>query len=71
MYIAINIHSCRLLHLAIVHKKVDLIRATILAMEKRKQEDTKTRGVNIQNKLRQVNIILLILHEKVVTFKNY
>jgi hypothetical protein len=41
-----------ILHLAIVHKNINLTFATILAMVRRKQENNK--GINIQNKLLQV-----------------
>ncbi|CAB4010649.1 Hypothetical predicted protein [Paramuricea clavata] len=41
-----------ILHLAIVHKNINLTFATILAMVRRKKENDK--GINIQNKLLQV-----------------
>ena len=49
----------RMLHLAIAHKNINLTLAIILAMVTRREENSN--GINMQNKLRQVKIILLAL----------
>ncbi|CAB4029557.1 B-cell lymphoma 3 homolog isoform X1 [Paramuricea clavata] len=50
-----------ILHLAIVHKNINLTFATILAMVRRKQENNKVKGIDIQNELLQTPLHLAVL----------
>ena len=59
--------TIRILHLAIVHQNVSLTLAIISAMVKRHQE--KVNGIDVQNKLRQVKIILLMHTSLFLFFK--